>query len=102
VTHPWRILEQVTNDKEVLDSRRLKIDSDKALRIAMAQPVLANLNLKASQIWLEHGDLGPQWRVKLWAAKLKDPNDTADIGVVIISTEDGAVLDTDLHPNSVD
>src|SRR5690242_20940837 len=28
------------------------------------------------------------WRVQLWAAKLKNPNDDADIGVVIISTDD--------------
>lgn len=102
VTHPWRIIEQVTSDKEVLDSRRLKVDSDRALKIAMAQPVLANLTLKASQLTLEHGDLGPEWRVKLWAAKLKNPTDTAEIGNVIISSEDGAVLDANLHPNNVD
>jgi hypothetical protein len=42
------------------------------------------------------------WTVQLWAAKLKDPNDDADIGVVILSATDGSVVKTDLHPNSVD
>jgi hypothetical protein len=42
------------------------------------------------------------WEVQLWAAKLKNPSDDADIGVVIISTADGSVIKTDLHPNSVD
>ncbi len=80
----------------------MKIDSDKAIKIAAAQPLLKNLTLKATQLWLEHGDTGPQWRVKLWAAKLKDPNDNADVGSVIISSTDGYVVKTALHPDSVD
>jgi hypothetical protein len=95
-------LEQVSDDKKVLDRTKLDVDSDRAINIARAQPVLEHLTLKASQLWLEHGDEGPQWRVKLWAAKLKNPNDNADIGVVIISAADGSVIKTDLHPNSVD
>jgi hypothetical protein len=63
---------------------------------------LQNLTLKATQLWLEHGDLGPQWRVKLWAARLKNPNEDADIGKVILSAADGSILKIDLHPNSVD
>jgi hypothetical protein len=47
------------------------VDSDKAHEIATSQPLLKNLTLKATQLWLEHGDLGPQWRVKIWAAKFK-------------------------------
>ena len=85
-----------------LPAAKLKIDSDQAIKIATAQPLLKNLTLKATQLWLEHGDSGPQWRVKLWAAQLKNPNDDADIGVVIISSNDGSVIETDLHPNSVD
>jgi len=80
----------------------LKVDSDKALKIATAQPLLKNLTLKATQFWLQRGGEGPEWKVKLWAARLKDPNDDADVGVVIISATDGSVIKTDLHPNSVD
>jgi hypothetical protein len=102
VSRPWRMIEQVTGDKDVLDRSKISVDSDQALKIAKSQPLLANLTLKASQLWLEHGDLGPQWRVKLWAAKLAHPAENADIGVVVISAANGTVIKTDLHPNSVD
>ena len=102
VSHPGRVLERFTDDKDPLDVRKLKIDSDKAIKIATKQPLLKDLALKATQLWLEHGATGPQWRVKLWAAKLKNPSDDADIGIVILSAADGYILETNLHPNSVD
>ncbi len=102
VSHPGRLFERFSDEKKPLDADKLKIDSDQAAKIATAQPLLKNLTLKATQLWLEHGDLGPQWRVKLWAARLKNPNDNADIGIVIISAADGSVIKTDLHPKSVD
>ena len=102
VSHPGRILEQFSDDKKPLEATRLKIDSDKAIKIATAQPLLKNLTIKATQLRLEHGDTGPQWRVKLWAAKIKKPSDSADIGSVILSSEDGSILKADLHPNRVD
>ncbi|MGA2029212.1 MAG: hypothetical protein ABSG87_03965, partial [Verrucomicrobiota bacterium] len=102
VSHPGRFLESFTDEKEPLDAAKLKIDSDRAIQIATTQALLQNLTLRATQLWLEHGYTGPQWRVKLWAAKLKNPNDDADIGIVIISSDNGAIIQTDLHPNSVD
>jgi hypothetical protein len=102
VSHPLRLLEPVTGDDKVLDKSRLKTDSDTALQIAKSQPVLKNLTLKASQLWLGRGDEGPVWKVKFWAAKLKNPNEDADIGVVYVSADDGSIVKTDLHPNSVD
>ena len=102
VSHPGRFLERFTDEKQTLDATKLKIDSDQAIKIATSQPLLRNLTLKATQLWLERGDTGPQWRVKLWAAKLKTPNDDADIGIIILSSDDGSVIKIDLHPNSVD
>ena len=102
VSHPGRVLELFTEDKRPLDATKLSVDSEQALRIASAQPVLHNLNLKASQLWLEHGDLGPQWRVKLWAAKLNEPDENADIGTVTLSAADGALIKMDIHPGSVE
>jgi hypothetical protein len=102
VSHPMRLLEPVTGEDKVLDRSKLNVDSDRALKIAKSQPLLQNLTLRASQLWLLHGDLGPVWKVKFWAAKLKHPNDDADIGVVIVSADDGSVVKTDLHPNSVE
>src|SRR5438046_233381 len=71
VSHPLRLLEPITGADKVLEQSKLKVDSDKALSIATAEPLLKSLTLKASQLWLQHGDEGPVWRVKLWAAKLK-------------------------------
>ena len=102
VSHPLRLLEPVTGDDRTLDNAKLKVDSDQALKIALAEPLLKNLTVKASQLWLQHGNLGPEWKVKLWAAKLKAPNEDADVGGVFISATDGSVVKTDLHPNSVD
>lgn len=102
VSHPGRALEYFTDARQPLDASKLVIDSDQALKIASSQPLLKNLTLKASQLWLEHGDLGPQWRVKLWAATLKNPDESADIGTVILSAADGSLIKVDLHPGSVD
>ncbi len=102
VTRPWRILEMAGDDHRILDSTKLRVDSDRAIRIATAQPLLENLKLTATQLWLEHGDYGPQWRVKLWAQRLKNPHEDAAIGIVILSATDGSLLKIDLHPGSVD
>jgi hypothetical protein len=87
VPHPGRLLELFGDDKRPLDVTKLKMDSVKTIQIATAQPLLKNLALKATQLRLEHGDTGPQWRIKLWAAKLKNSSDDTDIGIVILSSE---------------
>ena len=102
VSHPVRLLEPVTGDNKVLDRAKLKVDSDKALKIATAEPLLKSLSLKASQLWLQRGDEGPVWKIRLWAAKLKNPAHDADIGEIFISAEDGKVVRAKLHINSVD
>ncbi len=101
VSRPFRLLEPVTGADKVLDPAKLKVDSDQALAIARSQPLLANLSLTSSQFWLQHSDEGPRWKIKLWAAKLNNPGRDADVGDIYISTADGSVLKSDLHPNSV-
>lgn len=107
VKRPFRVLELAKADK-VFDKTKLKTDSDQAIKIASSEPLLKGLTLKATQLWLDSSyksDLsvtGPTWRVRLWAAKLRNPNDDADIGEVYISAEDGKVVKTDLHINRVD
>jgi len=102
VTRPMRMFERISRDYKPLNPKELKIDSDKALEIASKDPLLDKLTLKASQLWLDRGEEGPRWRVRLWAAKLKNPNAQADIGQVFISAENGKVLRSDLHINRVD
>jgi hypothetical protein len=102
VKRPLRLLEPVTGADKKLDRKKMNVDSDKAIGIATRDPLLENLKLKATQLWLERGDDGPVWRVRLWAAKLKDPNDDADIGEVVLSADDGKVMRRDLHIDRVD
>jgi hypothetical protein len=105
VKRPVRLLEPITKADQPLPREKLKIDSDKAIAIASKEPLLGKLTLKASRLILQrHGAYGdaPVWEVRLWAAKLKNPNDNADIGVVIVSAEDGKVLKSDLKPDHVD
>lgn len=107
VQRPFRLLERMKADK-VFDRAKLKVDSDEAIKIATSEPLLKNLQLKATQLWLDSDikvDLsvtGPVWRVRLWAAKLRNPNDNVDVGEVLISAETGKVLKSDLHINRVD
>jgi len=102
VSHPLRLLEPVTGNDRTFDKAKLKVDSDQALKIAQAEPLLKNLTLRATELWLQHGHQGPEWKVKLWAAKLKNPSHDADVGVVVISAADGSVIKNDLHPEHVD
>ncbi len=102
VSHPLRLLEPITGDDKILDADKLKIDSDKAQAIATDHPLVKSLALKATQLQLGHGATGPEWKVKLWAAKLKHPEDMADIGVVHISATDGSILKADLHPSRLE
>ena len=102
VKHPMRQPFAYINDKNVLDQKVIRIDSDKAIKIATAEPLLDKLTIRATQLWLEKVDNVPTWRVRLWAQKLRHPNDDANIGDVSISADDGKVLKSDLHIDRVD
>lgn len=101
VTRPMRLLEPITGDDKKLDRSKFKIDSDKAIKIAIAEPVLKPLTLKATQLWLERGEDGPVWRVRLWAARVDKPKKQEDIGEVFVSADEGKVVKTDLHIDRV-
>jgi hypothetical protein len=102
VTRPWRVIERGTGEDKVLESSKLKTDSDKAIQIAAAEPLLKSLKLLATQLWLQHGDQGPVWKVRLWAAKLRNPTDDVDVGDVYVSAADGKIVRSDLHIDRVD
>jgi hypothetical protein len=103
VKRPARVLELGTGDDKQLDRAKMKVDSDKALKIATAEPLLKNLKINASQMWLQRGEEAPVvWKVRLWAVKLRNPEHDTDIGDVYISAEDGKVVRSDLHIDRVD
>jgi hypothetical protein len=42
------------------------------------------------------------WKVRVWAAKLRKPDATANLGEIFISAESGEVVKSDLHIERVD
>ena len=96
---PFKLFGNKVDD--IFDLKKLKTDSDDALRIATSLQLLKPLTLKNSQIWLERGDDGVVWKVRLWAAKLKNPAASAEIGDVYVSSEDGKVLRAELKVDRV-
>jgi len=103
VKRPARVLESISGSYRELPKEKLKIDSDKAIEIAKNEPLIKNLTLTNAELKLERGeDDQPVWKVKLWAAKIRRPSDTVNIGEIHISAEDGKVVKNDLKPGRVD
>ena len=111
VTRPVRLLEPVTGGDVPLDRQKMKVDSDAAIKTVLQESVLQSLKVTATQLKLERvgeGVLGqsgpgePVWKVRLWAAKSREPGRDADIGEVWISASDGKVVKNDTHIGSVD
>src|SRR5213593_5268375 len=97
VKRPARVLEPITGAHHELPKEKLKIDSDKAIEIAKNEPLIKNLTLTNAELTLERGeDDRPVWKVKLWAAKIRRPSDTVNIGEIHVSAEDGKVVKNDL------
>ena len=99
---PFRLFERAGAGDRIMDRDKLKIDSNKAIDIAVKQPLLEKLTIKATKAELEKRDGVPTWVIWLYAAKLNNPNNDVDIGKVFISAEDGKVSKSDLHINRVD
>ena len=103
VKRPARVLESISGSYRELPKEKLKIDSDKAIEIAKNEPLIKNLTLTNTELKLERGeDEQPVWKVKLWAAKIRRPSDTVNIGEIHISAENGKVVKNDLKPGRVD
>jgi hypothetical protein len=102
VKRPARVFELAGKAHLPMDREKLKVDSDKALDTATKEPLLKNLKLLASKMTLERWEETPTWKVRLYAAKLRNPNKDADIGEIFINAETGKVLKNDLHIERVD
>ena len=100
VAHPMRMFPAKPGD--MLDLEKIKVDSDRGLKIATSQPLLNGLTLRASKMTLGDTDDGVVWKVELWAAKVNDSTKEADIGTVTISAADRSVIRSDLHPINAD
>ena len=111
VTRPFRLLEPITGEDKMLNLAKLKVDSDKAIKTALSEPLLENLKITATQVWLQRAaksfagqanDNDPVWRIRIWAQKLRDPSDDANVGEVFVAADTGKVIKVNLHINRVD
>lgn len=105
VKRPSRLLEFGSGSYREMDRSKLKIDSNKAIEIAIKDPLLANLTLTNTRLSLERAgrdDDAPIWKIRLWAAKVRKPSDTVDIGELRLSAEDGKIIKNDLKIHRVD
>jgi len=111
VKRPMRLLEPVTGGDLPIDRDKLKTDSDQAIKTAMNEPLLKDIKVTATRLELNRigegvlgqgGTVEAVWKVRLWAAKLRNPNKDADVGEVWVSATDGKVVKNDLHINHVD
>jgi hypothetical protein len=102
VKRPSRLFELAGTAHLPLDKDKLKVDSDKAIEIATAEPLLKNLKILATRLTLERWEEMPVWKVRLWAAKLRNPAKDVDIGEVFITADTGKVIKNDLRISRVD
>ena len=101
VKRPLRLLEATSRQSEPLDRSKIKIDSDKALQMALEQPALQNVKPTASEMRLERAEGGlPAWRIELWGAKAQDAKDDVSLGTFTLSAEDGKVVKADTKTNT--
>ena len=102
IKRTWRPFGASSVAAKVMNPKQLKIDSDKAIKIATSQPLLDKLTVKATQLTLEEAGGTPVWRVRIYAAKLSKPEEMVDVGDVWLSAETGQVTRTDLKISKVD
>jgi hypothetical protein len=98
VDRPARLFEAMADKHTEMDPKRMKIDSDKALKIAMKEDALVNLKVTASQLKLERYEEVPVWKITLWVAKVNKPAKEVKIGEIFVSADDGKVVKLDVKP----
>jgi serine/threonine protein kinase len=94
VYEPNRLLELfAVGGRKTLDLTKVKIDSDKAIRIATTEATAEELIAKSVEVRLERGYGGlPVWNVKLFGVIPGKPVDESSLGYIIVLAEDGKVL----------
>jgi hypothetical protein len=104
VKRPMKLLQPLAGSDVPFAPDQLKVDSDKALKTALKEPLLEKLSIKAAAFTLGRvkGIGDPVWKIKLWAAKLHHPDEDTSVGEVQISATDGKVLKSDLQIDRVD
>jgi hypothetical protein len=101
VNRPLRVFNRPAAE-DILALGKVRVDSDRALKIAQKERLLANLKLTNSRLVLERWEGEPVWKVQFWAEKTREATRTVDIGHIFVNAEDGAVVNRDLHIERVE
>ena len=92
VHEPTRLL-GVFNTPKPLDFEKLKVESDQALRIALALPSVQELSVRSVELELERGYAGaPVWNVRLFGGITAESPTETSLGYATIFADDGRVL----------
>lgn len=91
VTHPKHVLTAFQGNKQ-MEWKRMKIDSDRALSIALKEPELKNLDIQAVQFSLDREALGSTWKIRFWTPRLGKPGQASPIGEIHISGVSGEIF----------
>jgi hypothetical protein len=84
-----------------MDSSMMTVDSDRALEIALKEPVLTSLKVMSTDMTLSQGSEGyPVWKISIWAAK-KDAKIDLKVGEIWVSSVDGKVTKINVNPGRV-
>ncbi len=87
-------------DTEVIKPARWLVDSDAAIKSALAHPKLAGLQVTAVRLTLRKpsdGDVPPVWRVKLRARSPQTPRRDRWVGHLEFNAENGQLLADELR-----
>ena len=102
VNRPFRLVERISDKTQPMDKDKLKIDSNKAIEKALKEPILEDVKVKSVEASLQNTSVGPTWKLKLWAEKLTKSTETANIGTVMLTADDGKVIESDIHLDRLD
>ena len=102
VNRPFRLVERIADKTQPMDKDKLKIDSNKAIEKALKEPILEDVKIKSVEATLQNTSVGPTWKLRLWAEKLAKTTETANIGTVMLTADEGKVIETDIHLDRLD
>jgi hypothetical protein len=103
VKRPFRLIERVADKTSPMDKDKLKIDSNKAIEIALKEPILEDIKVKSVEASLQNdGTIGPVWKLRLWAERLSGAQETAGIGHIVVTADEGKVIENEVNLKRLD
>jgi hypothetical protein len=96
IKRPKHLLDAFSGSRQ-MEWKRVKIDSDRALAIALKESLLKKADLRATQFWLERSVTDATWQIRFWGVRPDNADKTYVIGDIYIAGKSGQVVKTNLH-----